>query len=187
MTSVCLCPSSAGMRPIDVLRYFPRRVFSSTSFALANRAIVYSQNGEPGSVLRAVTYPLLPPPPVSALTIRYLLAPVNPSDVNVVEGVYPAKPAPASHLNKSNDIVYIGGNEGVAEVVAVGPGVDGLTKGDWVVMSKQQSGTWATQAIVERQDVIRLEKDTKGFRDIHAATLTVSGHFGRIPSARRAG
>ena len=147
--------------------------------ARANRAIVYSQNGEPASVLRALTYPTLPPPPAGALTVRYLLAPVNPSDINVVQGVYPAKPAPVSltpsGVGSADEPVFVGGNEGVAEVTAIGAGVEGLRKGDWVIMAKQQAGTWATQASVEPQDVIRVEKAMEGFMDVHAATLTVRG------------
>jgi trans-2-enoyl-CoA reductase len=64
-----------------------------------------------------------------------LAAPVNPSDVNVVQGVYPARPLPAigsiQIVAGEAEPVFVGGNEGVAEVVNIGPGVEGLSDGDW--------------------------------------------------------
>lgn len=166
------------MQSLRALQFVSRRTFSSSGPALANRAIVYSQNGEPTSVLRVVTYPSLPPPPASSLNIRYLLAPVNPSDVNVIQGVYPAKPQHADHLaTGTEEPVFVGGNEALAEVVAVGKDVDGLNKGDWVILAKQQAGTWSTEATVGPQDVIRVDKNKEGFGDVHAATLTVSTHL----------
>lgn len=147
---------------------YSRRAFSSSSRLFVNRAIVYNNNGLPSAVLRAQSFPPLPPPPPGALNLRFRLAPINPADVNVVEGKYPAKPAP-SHLSKGND-VFIGGNEGLAEVRAVGEGVEGLEEGDWVVMRKAQSGTWTSAAVAKPQDVIKVPKTIS---EVHAATITV--------------
>jgi trans-2-enoyl-CoA reductase len=158
-----------------------QRLFSTCATLHANRAIVYSQNGEPQSVLRALTFPTLSPPPPNALNIRFLLSPVNPSDVNVIQGVYPAKPAPstllASAVDDKNEPLFVGGNEAVAEVTQLGEGVEGLKKGDWVIMAKQQAGTWASQATVKLEDVIQVEQGMEGFRLEHAATLTVSTSY----------
>jgi NADPH:quinone reductase-like Zn-dependent oxidoreductase len=111
------------------------RAFSSTAAAFGHRALIYSSRGEPASVIRAVTFPTLPPPPPKALNVRVLAAPVNPADVNTVQGVYPSKPLPASeHVQAAaggDEPVFVGGNEGIAEVVEVGIGVEGVSKGDW--------------------------------------------------------
>ncbi|KZT09998.1 NAD(P)-binding protein [Laetiporus sulphureus 93-53] len=149
--------------------------FSTSSMRYAHRAIVFSHPGEPADVLSALTYPSLPPPPPRALTIRFRLSPVNPSDVNVVEGVYPNKPAPTTSLGPGQQLqepVYVPGNEGLAEVVSVGDGVDGLAEGDWVVMAKQQAGTWSSARTVGVEDVIRLPKDEVS--EVNAATISVN-------------
>jgi trans-2-enoyl-CoA reductase len=75
----------------------------------------------------------LPPLTDTTLHIRFLAAPVNPADVNQIEGVYPI---PARHAPEIN--AYIGGNEGVAEVVAVGEEaarILNIQPGDWVLPS----------------------------------------------------
>jgi mitochondrial enoyl-[acyl-carrier protein] reductase / trans-2-enoyl-CoA reductase len=145
------------------------RAFSSSCRALASRAIVYSGNGDPSSVLSAVTFPTLPPPSPGAVTIRFRLSPVNPADINVIEGKYPAKPSPSS-LSTGVSPVFIGGNEGLAEVSHVGEGVKNLKVGDWVVMNKPQSGTWTSSATALEGDLLRIPKTIS---EIHAATLTV--------------
>jgi trans-2-enoyl-CoA reductase len=63
--------------------------------------------------------------------VGFLAAPINPADLNMVEGVYPIGPkAPA-----------VGGNEGVAEVLAVGSKVKGIAVDDWVIPAKPGFGT----------------------------------------------
>jgi trans-2-enoyl-CoA reductase len=55
--------------------------------------------------------------------VKILQAPINPADINTVQGKYPVKPTfPA-----------IGGNECVGEVLQVGPNVTKLLVGDIVV------------------------------------------------------
>jgi len=55
--------------------------------------------------------------------VDMLAAPVNPSDINQVQGLYPIKPAA---------LPAVAGMEGVGRVVAVGPQVTTLRVGDWV-------------------------------------------------------
>lgn len=144
--------------------------FSTSSASLANRAIVYTSNGPPPSVISALTFPSLPSPPPNTLNVKFALAPINPADINVIEGVYTAKPSP-SKLIEGEDPVLIAGNEGLAKVTGVGEGVQGFKGGDWVVISKQQSGTWRSGANVAVNDVIKVPK---GASEVGAATLTVS-------------
>lgn len=105
--------------------------------------------------------------------------PVNPSDINVVEGVYPTKPEPRSNIaakgpGSTNEPCFIVGNEGVAEVTEVGEGVSGLKVGDRVVPCKAQSGTWSSHATVREQDVIKVpDIDGKEISEVHAATIIV--------------
>ncbi|KAF9078050.1 hypothetical protein BDP27DRAFT_1310677 [Rhodocollybia butyracea] len=155
------------------------RSFSTSTVALnhANRAIAYTQNGDPAEVLNVITYPKLSPPSPNTVNIKFILSPINPADINTIEGVYPAKPSWTSDLASSGwgskgKQVYVGGNEGLAKVVEVGEGVEGLKKDDWVVMDKPQLGTWATSRNVSFEDVIRLP--ATGLTEAHGATMTVN-------------
>ncbi len=63
-------------------------------------------------------------------------APINPSDINTIEGKYPLKP-----------LHGIPGHEGVGEVVATGARVRGLSRGDWVVPLEPCVGTWRWRGV----------------------------------------
>ncbi|KAI0715981.1 NAD(P)-binding protein [Cerioporus squamosus] len=157
-------------RPCAQLRLLIRAyAFSTSSARLAHRAVVYTETGNPADVLRIQSYDPLPPPPSDAVTIRFHLSPINPSDINLVQGVYPAKPA---QLEFSGQQVFVGGNEGVAEIVDVGSAVQGLQKGDRVVVGKPQFGTWSSHRVLRAQDVIRLP--ASGLSDVSAATIIVN-------------
>ncbi|KAI0629236.1 NAD-P-binding protein [Trametes polyzona] len=136
---------------------------------LSNRAVVFTENGDPAQVLRVQTYEPVPPPPTDSVHVRFRLSPINPSDINVVQGVYPAKPM---QLQLSGNDVFVGGNEGLAEVIDVGSGVQGLTKGDWVVSAKAQVGTWSSSRILRAEDVIKLPSGE--LSEVNAATITVN-------------
>ncbi|KAF9054335.1 trans-2-enoyl-CoA reductase [Panaeolus papilionaceus] len=153
------------------------RFFSSTSRVLG-RAVVYAQNGDPSKVLRVLTYPDLPAPEPSSVNIKFLLSPINPADINVIEGIYPSKPTKSDNLTKdglgsTSEPVFVAGNEGLAEVTAVGDGVSNLSVGDWVIMTKQQAGTWATDRNVKAEDVLKVP-DAQNLNEAQAATLTVN-------------
>lgn len=148
--------------------------FSTSTSVRANRAMFYENTGNPTQVLGALTYPSLSPPPAGSVNIRFLLSPINPSDVNVVEGVYPSKPSGTRSLAEGYTLdktVYVPGNEGLAEIVDVGLEVVGLNKGDRVVMSAQQGGTWASARTVAAGDVIKVPSNLS---EVNAATISVS-------------
>ena len=140
---------------------------------MATRAIVYESNGNPASVLSAVTCPPPQKPTGSSITIKNLLSPVNPSDINAVEGVYPHQPkARQVVVNGQERALHIPGNEGLGEVKDVGEDVKDLKKGDWVVFGKSQSGTWSSGQVLDEGDVIKVDKES-GISAVNAATLVV--------------
>lgn len=64
-------------------------------------------------------------------------APVNPADINTVQGVYPIKPP----------LPAVPGNEGVGRVLSVGSDVKSLSVGDTVVPLDLGLGTWRTHGV----------------------------------------
>jgi len=78
--------------------------------------------------------------------VKWLLSPVNPADINTIQGKYPSKPP----------LPAVPGNEGVGEIVAVGSNVQGLHVGDRVVPNGPNFGIWRTQANYNSKDVMKV-------------------------------
>ncbi|KAI0305967.1 hypothetical protein B0F90DRAFT_948379 [Multifurca ochricompacta] len=148
------------------------RLFSTSVRIQASRSIIYTQNGQPSDVVRALTTPTLPSPPPQTVNLRFILSPINPADVNVIEGVYPSKPQPSSSPEVQGD-VFVGGNEGLAEVISVGEGVKGLKGGDWVVMKASQLGTWRSAANIRSEQLLKVPR-FDGLSEVNAATMMVN-------------
>ena len=64
--------------------------------------------------------------------IRVLASPINPADINMLEGRYVIRP----------DCPFVPGNEGVGQVEACGEGVDSSWKGKRVIVPFQAANTW---------------------------------------------
>lgn len=106
------------------------------------RAIVYHEHGDPATVLR-VEEQDLPEPGPGEVRLRILAAPINPADLNVIEGKYPIRPPlPATP-----------GVEGAGLVEAVGAGVDDLKTGDPVLVP-HGVGTWREACICAAREAI---------------------------------
>jgi len=93
------------------------------------------------------------------ILIAMLAAPVNPADINVIEGTYGDLPKLPATI----------GNEGVGRVVAVGSGVQGLEAGQMVL--PMTFGTWCERMVVPAASVIVLPGELDRFQ---AAMLTVN-------------
>jgi mitochondrial enoyl-[acyl-carrier protein] reductase / trans-2-enoyl-CoA reductase len=148
------------------------RLFSTSARIQTNLAIIYFKNGQPADVLRALTIPsLATPPSPQTVNLRFILSPINPADINVIEGVYRSKPEPSSFPGVKGE-VFVGGNEGLGEVTSVGEGVKSLKLGDWVVMKDPQLGTWRSAANVREGQVLKVPR-LKGLSEVNAATVMV--------------
>ncbi|KAM9317401.1 enoyl-[acyl-carrier-protein] reductase, mitochondrial-like [Gastrophryne carolinensis] len=90
-----------------------------------------------------------------------LAAPVNPADINMLQGNYGISPLLPS----------VGGNEGVGEVVKVGCQVQTIQPGQWVVPVNGGFGTWRTEAVCQVNEVIPVANNISV---ISAATLSVN-------------
>ena len=78
---------------------------------VSSRRLIYSKYGNPVDVLSLdeVAVDVENNIPSGHVAVKFCVSPINPSDINTLQGVYPIKPSfPA-----------IGGNEGVAKVYIV--------------------------------------------------------------------
>ncbi|XP_066555480.1 enoyl-[acyl-carrier-protein] reductase, mitochondrial [Amia ocellicauda] len=112
------------------------------------KALVYRKHGETSDVIRMEEM-LLPDVEETNVRLKMLAAPINPADINMLQGTYPILPPfPA-----------VGGNEGVGEVVEVGRKVTAFKPGDWVIPVDAGFGTWRTEAVCDECDLIKISKD----------------------------
>lgn len=96
-------------------RFSSDRRFCGDALPTTTRAVVFDAHGHPSRVLRVdEAFPVAPLGPEDVL-VRFTASPVNPSDLNVVEGTYPLRP---------RAFPAVGGGEGVGEVVRFGARVD---------------------------------------------------------------
>ncbi|XP_030637837.1 enoyl-[acyl-carrier-protein] reductase, mitochondrial isoform X2 [Chanos chanos] len=123
-------------------------------------ALMYRNHGDPSQVVQLETTPLPSVGPQSVL-VKMLAAPINPSDINMVQGTYAILP----------DLPAVGGNEGVGKVVEVGSEVRRLKVGDWVIPKDAGLGTWRTAAVINAEDLIAVPSDIPL---LAAATLGVN-------------
>uniref|UniRef100_A0A8B9BWQ0 Enoyl-[acyl-carrier-protein] reductase, mitochondrial n=1 Tax=Anser brachyrhynchus TaxID=132585 RepID=A0A8B9BWQ0_9AVES len=97
----------------------------------------------------------------SDVHVKMLAAPINPADINMIQGTYAIlAPLPA-----------VAGNEGVGRVLEVGPGVTALRRGDWVIPADAGLGTWRTQAVFPEASLLQVPSDIPL---LCAATLSVN-------------
>jgi NADPH:quinone reductase-like Zn-dependent oxidoreductase len=101
----------------------------------------------------------VPEPGPGEVLIGMMAAPVNPADINVIEGTYGDLPKLPATI----------GNEGVGRVLALGSGVQGLEVGRMVL--PMTFGTWCERMVVPAAPVIGLPGELDRFQ---AAMLTVN-------------
>ncbi|KAH9661126.1 Enoyl-(acyl-carrier-protein) reductase [Citrus sinensis] len=125
-----------------------------------SKAVVYEREGPPDSVIKMIE---LPPVEVKEndVCVKMLAAPINPSDINRIEGVYPVRPK----------VPAVGGYEGVGEVYSVGSAVTRLAPGDWVIPSPPSSGTWQSYVVKDQSVWHKISKDSPME---YAATIIVN-------------
>jgi trans-2-enoyl-CoA reductase len=112
------------------------------------------------------------PPHDTQCTVRLLCAPLNPADINQIQGVYPTKPHFTNALGTPEPHA-IAGNEGAFEVISTGAGVKTLQRGDWVIMKQSGQGTWRTHAQFDESQLLKIE-DTTGLTPLQVGTVSVN-------------
>lgn len=96
--------------------------------------------------------------PAASVLVRCLAAPINPADINTIQGTYGSK-QPLTSLIGTAEPSAVPGNEGVFEVLATGSPSPHLQRGDWVIPAAPQMGTWRTHAVFAADDLLKVDKD----------------------------
>jgi len=122
-------------------------------------AAVYEKHGNPAEVLNVETR-LWPTPAANEAIVKMRAAPINPADLNQIEGKYPVRP----------ELPATPGFEGAGVVVELGAGVSGLTKGALVILP-HSVGTWRDAVAVRAQELVVVPD---GIEPVQAATLKIN-------------
>ncbi len=102
-----------------------------------SKAVIYRSYGVPAETVEVEETALGQPGP-GQVRVNRILAPINPADLNTIEGKYPVRyPLPATP-----------GVEGVATVAEVGEGVTNLKPG-MAVLLPHAYGTWREEGILD--------------------------------------
>lgn len=127
---------------------------------MRGKRIRFCVHGVPEQVADCEEFEIGAVPGPGEVLLKLLASPVNPADINFIEGVYGIKPAlPAT-----------GGLEGCGEVLAIGEDVEGIAPGA-MVMRLRGYGSWASQQIVPATDLLVLPP---GLAPLQAAMLKVN-------------
>src|SRR5436853_930161 len=111
------------------------------------KAAIYETHGNPAEVLRVVDCPW-PEPGANEVVVKMSAAPINPADLNQIEGKYPVRA----------ELPAIPGFEGAGIVVESGGGVNGLTSGALVILP-HNVGTWRDAVAVKAEELIVVPDD----------------------------
>src|SRR5213082_931117 len=123
------------------------------------KAIVYERHGNPAEVLQIKTEPW-PEPAVDEAIVATRAAPINPADINAIEGKYPGR----------REVPAVPGFEGAGLVVEVGADVSTIAKGALVILP-HNIGTWREALAVEASELVAVPPEIE---PVHAAMLKIN-------------
>jgi trans-2-enoyl-CoA reductase len=136
------------------------------------KALVFSDYGQPKDVLKLHRHSISPAYG-DEIVIKFLASPINPADINQIEGVYPTKPNFTIALGTPKPVA-VPGNEGVVEVVGTGANVKDFKPGDRAIMKHTAFGTWRTHAVAKDENLLKIPERFRDLNIISAATVSVN-------------
>jgi trans-2-enoyl-CoA reductase len=123
------------------------------------KAIVYERHGNPAEVLQIQTQPW-PTPAAEEAVVEMRAAPINPADINAIEGKYPGR----------REVPAVPGFEGAGVVVEVGANVSTIAKGALVILP-HNIGTWREAIAVKASELVPVPPEID---PVHAAMLKIN-------------
>src|SRR5438132_7548059 len=121
--------------------------------------IVYQRHGNPTEVLRVVTEPW-PKPTADEAVVEMRAAPINPADLNAIEGKYPGR----------REVPAVPGFEGAGVVVDLGTDVKTVASGALVILP-HNVGTWREALAVRASELVAVPPEIE---PVHAAMLKIN-------------
>ena len=122
-------------------------------------AAVYAKHGNPADVLRIEQQPW-PKPAGHEAVVQMRAAPINPADLNQIEGKYPVRP----------ELPATPGFEGAGVVVDLGANATNVSVGALVILP-HNIGTWREALAVKADELVVVPS---GIEPEHAATLKIN-------------
>src|ERR1700736_163033 len=123
------------------------------------KVVVYETHGNPAEVLRIKTEPW-PNPSSDEAVVAMRATPINPADINAIEGKYPGR----------REIPAVPGFEGAGVVVEVGANVSNITKGALVILP-HRIGTWREAVAVKASELVAVPPEID---PVHASMLKIN-------------
>jgi trans-2-enoyl-CoA reductase len=121
--------------------------------------VVCQRHGNPAEVLRVVTEPW-PKPAAGEAVVEMRAAPINPADLNAIEGKYPGR----------REIPAVPGFEGAGIVVDLGANVKTVAIGALVILP-HDVGTWREALAVRASELVAVPPEIE---PVHAAMLKIN-------------
>src|SRR5437762_5842831 len=122
-------------------------------------AAAYEKHGNPPEVLRVESQPW-PTPAQGEAVVKMQAAPINPADLNQIEGKYPIRA----------ELPATPGFEGAGVVVELGANATKLTAGALVILP-HNVGTWRDAIAVRTDELVVVPA---GIEPVHAAMLKIN-------------
>lgn len=122
-------------------------------------AAVYEKHGNPADVLRVESRPW-PTPAQGEAIVQMRAAPINPADLNQIEGKYPIRA----------ELPATPGFEGAGVVIDLGANVTNVAAGALVILP-HNVGTWREAVAVKADELVVVPA---GIEPVHAAMLKIN-------------
>ena len=123
------------------------------------KVVVYQRHGNPADVLEIKAEQWPKPAPDEAV-VAMSAAPINPADINAIEGKYPGR----------REIPAVPGFEGAGVVVEVGGSAKNIANGALVILP-HHIGTWREAVAVKASELVAVPPEIE---PVHAAMLKIN-------------
>ena len=131
----------------------------NSSMSETIKVVVYETHGKPADVLQIKTEPW-PKAGADEVVVEMRAAPVNPADINAIEGKYPGR----------REIPAVPGMEGAGVVVEAGANATAIAKGSLVILP-HNLGTWREAVAVKASELVGVPPEIDA---VHASMLKIN-------------